>query len=327
MTEKRHIPVLLHEVVESISPLSGTLVLDGTFGAGGYSRAFLEGGASVIGLDRDPNAIRDGQSLVKEFPNRLQLVETAFSNLAKVSDRAPDAIVLDIGVSSMQLDEAERGFSFQKDGPLDMRMSGHGFTAADVVNTLKANELSRIFHVLGEEKNSGRIARMIEKKRIAAPFETTLQLADAVEGLVGRRPGERIHPATRIFQALRIYVNDELGELIKALFAAEEVLNAGGYLAVVTFHSLEDRIVKRFFVERSQQSSGSRHLPGAITEMPSFTLPFRGAKTPTELELSENARARSAKLRVGLRTSNSAHRPDIELFGLPTLKTFESNRL
>lgn len=326
MTEKRHIPVLLREVVESINPLEGALVIDGTFGAGGYSRAFLAQGATVVALDRDPNAIRDGRALAEEFHGQLQLVETTFSKLDHVSAAAPDVVVLDIGVSSMQLDEGARGFSFQKDGPLDMRMSGQGFSAADVVNSFKANELSRIFHVMGEEKNSGRIARMIEMKREKKPFQTTLELADAIEGLVGRKPGERIHPATRVFQALRIYVNDELGELIRALFAAEKALKTGGRLAVVTFHSLEDRIVKRFLAERSQQSAGSRHLPAAEVALPSFSLLFKGAKEATEEEATQNPRARSAKLRVGVRTANPAHLPDAGLFSVPAVKVFGSNR-
>ncbi len=250
---ERHIPVLLQPVLAGLAPLVGAKVIDGTFGAGGYTRALLNAGAEVIALDRDPYAISVGQPLVDEFFPRLRLVQMEFSKLKCVVEEKVDAVILDIGVSSMQLDESERGFSFQKDGPLDMRMAQAGFTASDVLNHLKSNELARIFKILGEERYASRIARMIEKRRSIQPFLRTGDLAHAIEVLVGRKSGERIHPATRVFQALRIYVNDEISELARGLFAAEQVLKPGGRLAVVSFHSLEDRMVKRFFL-RVQES-------------------------------------------------------------------------
>ncbi|TIT34947.1 MAG: 16S rRNA (cytosine(1402)-N(4))-methyltransferase RsmH, partial [Mesorhizobium sp.] len=241
----RHIPVLLAEVLEALSPKAGDLIVDGTFGAGGYTRAILASGASVVAIDRDPDAIAAGRSLEQQSGGSLTLVQAPFSMLDEHVESA-DGVVLDIGVSSMQLDQAERGFSFRADGPLDMRMAQAGLSAADVVNSFKAGDLARIFGFLGEERHAGRIARMIESRREKRPFERTLDLADAIETHIGRAPKDKIHPATRVFQALRIFVNDELGELAKALFAAERALKPGGRLAVVTFHSLEDRIVKRF---------------------------------------------------------------------------------
>lgn len=316
----RHIPVLLSEVIEALAPAPGKVILDGTFGAGGYTSAILAAGANVTALDRDPTAIVAGQALVSAHAGHLNLIQSQFSELA---DHAPagglDGIVLDIGVSSMQIDEAERGFSFQKDGPLDMRMSGSGPSAADAVNRLKAGDLARIFNFLGEERQAGRIARMIEKRRAVRPFTRTLDLAGAIEALVGRNPKERIHPATRVFQALRVYVNDELGELARALLAAERVLRPGGRLAVVTFHSLEDRMVKRFFADRAGGSAGSRHLPETHLRRASFTPAVKGAVGPTPEEEARNPRARSAKLRAGLRTANPPLEDDLSLFGLPRL--------
>jgi len=238
-----------------------------------------------------------------------------------------DGVVLDIGVSSMQIDEAERGFSFQKDGPLDMRMSRNGPSAADVVNRLKMGDLARIFNFLGEERHAGRIARMIEKRREAQPFTRTLDLANAIESLVGRNPKVPIHPATRVFQALRIYVNDELGELARALLAAERIVKPGGRLVVVTFHSLEDRMVKRYFADRAGGSAGSRHLPETHVRLPSFTAAVKGAVGPSAEEEERNPRARSAKLRAGLRTENPPLEDDLSLFGLPKLpETYELAR-
>src|SRR5690606_18649058 len=258
----RHIPVLLDEVLEALSPHAGQTFVDGTFGAGGYTRAILARGASVIAVDRDPGAIAAGRELEGESGGRLRLMEGRFSELDILAGEPVDGVVLDIGVSSMQLDEADRGFSFRQDGPLDMRMSRSGVSAADVVNRWPVSDLTRIFGLLGEERHAGRIARMIEKRRTERPFERTLDLANAIEKLVGRKPGDKIHPATRVFQALRIHVNDELGELARALLAAERILKPGGRLAVVTFHSLEDRLVKRFLSERSGRGGGaSRHLP------------------------------------------------------------------
>ncbi|RWG58387.1 MAG: 16S rRNA (cytosine(1402)-N(4))-methyltransferase RsmH, partial [Mesorhizobium sp.] len=226
----RHIPVLLAEVLEALDPKAGETIVDGTFGAGGYTTAILERGASVVAIDRDPDAIAAGKALEQQAGGRLKLVQEPFSTLDKHVESA-DGVVLDIGVSSMQLDQAGRGFSFRADGPLDMRMAQAGLSAADVVNTFKAGDLARIFGFLGEERHAGRIARMIEARREKRPFERTLDLADAIATHVGRAPKDKIHPATRVFQALRIFVNDELGELASALFAAERVLKPGGRLA------------------------------------------------------------------------------------------------
>jgi len=313
----RHIPVLLAEVLQALLPAQDKTIIDGTFGAGGYTKALLDAGASVIAIDRDPDAIEAGRALEKEMGGRLRLVHGSFSELDAAVNQA-DGVVLDIGVSSMQLDEAERGFSFRFDGPLDMRMAQSGPSAADIVNRFKANDLARIFGLLGEERHAGRIARMIEKRRDSRPFERTLDLADAIETHVGRKPGDRIHPATRVFQALRIFVNDELGELANALFAAERVLSPGGRLAVVTFHSLEDRIVKRFIADRSANPSGSRHLPQTQFRAATFDK-AGGVIDPGEEEIERNPRARSARLRVAVRTDAPARAPDLSLFGLPKL--------
>lgn len=313
----RHIPVLLAEVLEALALQPGDTIIDGTFGAGGYAKAILESSASVIGVDRDPDAIAAGRALEQEAAGRLKLVHAPFSTLDQHAE-AVDGVVLDIGVSSMQLDQAERGFSFRFDGPLDMRMAQAGVSAADVVNTFKSGDLARIFGFLGEERHSGRIARMIEARRAKKPFERTLDLADAIETHIGRKPGDKIHPATRVFQALRIFVNDELGELAKALLAAERVLKPGGRLVVVTFHSLEDRIVKRFIADRSEQATGSRHMP----ETQVRTATFRkqgGGVTAGEAELAANPRARSARLRSAIRTDASARAGDLAQFGLPKL--------
>ncbi|MBV2143940.1 16S rRNA (cytosine(1402)-N(4))-methyltransferase RsmH [Falsochrobactrum sp. TDYN1] len=321
----RHVPVLISEVIDALKPESGKVIVDGTFGAGGYTRHVLEAGANVIAIDRDPSAIAAGRTMENLFEGRLHLVESRFSALdravAQVQGEGAqvDGVVLDIGVSSMQIDEAERGFSFQKDGPLDMRMSGSGPSAADVVNGLKTGDLARIFNFLGEERHAGRIARMIDKRRVAQPFTRTLDLANAIETLVGRNPKDRIHPATRVFQALRVYVNDELGELARALLAAERVLKPGGRLVVVTFHSLEDRMVKRFFADRAGGSAGSRHLPEMHVRHPSFIPAVKGAIGPSMEEEERNPRARSAKLRAGLRTENPPLEDDLLLFGLPKL--------
>lgn len=316
----RHIPVLLAEVADALRPEAGKLYVDGTFGAGGYSRHILKTGAEVLAIDRDPNAIAAGQAMVEEFGGRLRLVQARFSQMETVlSDVQPDGVVLDIGVSSMQIDEAERGFSFQKDGPLDMRMSSKGLSAADVVNSYKTGDLARIFNFLGEERHAGRIARMIDKRRISEPFSRTRDLANAIEMLIGRHPKDRIHPATRVFQALRIYVNDELGELARALIAAENALVPGGRLVVVTFHSLEDRIVKRFFADRIGGGGGSRHLPEAHMRHGSFTLAVKGALSATAEEEARNPRSRSAKLRAGIRTAHPPLKADYSIFGLPSL--------
>ncbi len=316
----RHIPVLLAEVLHALDLRPGGVVLDGTFGAGGYTSAILDAGVRVIALDRDPAAIAGGQSLVAANPGRLTLVHSKFSRLA---DHAPaqglDGIVLDIGVSSMQIDEAERGFSFQKNGPLDMRMSGEGVSAADVVNRAKPSDLTRIFGFLGEEKHAGRIARAIEKRRATEPFTTTRDLANLIEGVNPRKAKDKIHPATRVFQALRIFVNDELGELAQALFAAERALKPGGRLVVVTFHSLEDRIVKKFLADRSGKASGSRHMPLVEEKAAIFEPVGRGLVGASEEEAQANPRARSAKLRAGRRTEAPSRAADLSIFDLPDL--------
>ncbi|KQW28859.1 ribosomal RNA small subunit methyltransferase H [Rhizobium sp. Root274] len=320
----RHIPVLLDGVLKALEPGEGKVILDGTFGAGGYTRAILDAGADVIALDRDPNAIAGGQSMVAEFGGRLALHHTEFSALADFApDGGLDGVVLDIGVSSMQIDEAGRGFSFQRNGPLDMRMSSSGVSAADVVNRAKVSDLIRIFGFLGEEKHSGRIARAIEKRRLNEPFQTTRDLANLIETVNPRKAKDKIHPATRVFQALRIFVNDELGELAQALFAAERALKPGGRLVVVTFHSLEDRIVKKFFSERAGKASGSRHLPMVEARQATFEPVGKGMVAASEEEAELNPRARSAKLRAGIRTMAPPERADMTIFDLPDLATLE----
>ncbi|SJZ63895.1 16S rRNA (cytosine(1402)-N(4))-methyltransferase RsmH [Consotaella salsifontis] len=318
----RHIPVLLSEVLDALSLEGGEQVVDGTFGAGGYSSAFLARGANVLGIDRDPAAIAGAADLVARFAPRLTLVEGRFGDLDALVARAirgpVDAVVLDIGVSSMQIDEAARGFSFQKDGPLDMRMSGKGPSAADVVNQLKVSDLARVIGILGEERHAGRIARAIDARRSEQSFETTLDLASLVGRVVGRAPKDRIDPATRTFQALRIFVNDELGELARALVAAEHVLRPGGRLAVVTFHSLEDRIVKRFFRDRAETAEGSRHLPAAHV-LPAVFESDQKATAASPRESAENPRARSAKLRFGRRTEAAPRATPLSFFDMPSL--------
>jgi 16S rRNA (cytosine1402-N4)-methyltransferase len=314
--QARHIPVLLGEVLDALALKKGDRIIDGTFGAGGYSRAILEAGAEVIAIDRDPDAIAAGRALEAESNGRLRLVQAPFSTLDQHGEEV-DGVVLDIGVSSMQLDEAGRGFSFRADGPLDMRMAQAGLSAANVVNGFKAGDLARIFGFLGEERHAGRIARMIEARRQKRSFERTLDLADAIETHIGRKPGDKIHPATRVFQALRIYVNDELGELARALFAAERALKPGGRLVVVTFHSLEDRIVKRFIADRADAASGSRYLPQVQARPATFRK--GGSAVPGADETARNPRARSARLRVATRTEAPARGDDFSIFGLPKL--------
>ncbi len=297
-----HVPVLLNEVVNALSPAPGQTVADGTFGAGGYTRAILATGASVIAFDRDPTVRRFAEGLAAD---RFRLVEGRFSEMDTVLGEASvDGLTLDIGVSSMQIDQAERGFSFMNDGPLDMRMSADGPTAADLVNTADPVELARILFVYGEERESRRIVRAIARRRAEQPFTRTLELAEFIEKALGGRRGAKIHPATRSFQGLRIAVNEELAELEAGLLAAEHVLKAGGRLAIVTFHSLEDRIVKGFLSVRAGRTpAGSRHAPPrAKGPAPSFDLLFNGAQGPTEAEVAANPRSRSAKLRAAVRT-------------------------
>lgn len=308
MSGAPHVPVLIDQVIEALSPTAGEVMVDATFGAGGYTRAILATGAEVIGLDRDPTVRPHAEAVAKDFPGKFRLIETPFGDLADAVDGPIDGAVFDVGVSSMQIDEADRGFSFLRDGPLDMRMSGEGPTAADVVNTWDHGPLAHILKQYGEERQSGRVATAILRRRVERPFARTLDLAEVVEKALGGRRGAPIHPATRTFQALRIAVNDELGELERGLVAAEARLKPGGRLAVVTFHSLEDRIVKAFLAERSGNApGGSRHLPqAATTRAPSFALLFKGARDGTEAEVAANPRARSAKLRAAVRTDAPA---------------------
>lgn len=317
-SETRHIPVLLKPVLAALKAEAGRVIVDGTFGAGGYTTAILEQGAAVVAIDRDPDAIAAGADLVKRYSPRLRLEHGPFSDMERLVGEKVDGVVLDIGVSSMQLDEAERGFSFRFDGPLDMRMAQNGLSAADVVNRFKVGDLTRIFGLLGEERHAGRIARAVERVRTERAFTTTSELAELVEKTIGRKPGDKIHPATRVFQGLRIFVNDELGELARALFAAERMLKPGGILAVVTFHSLEDRIVKRFLAERSGGKGSSRHLPEASIAAPAFLKPAKAVE-PDADEVAENPRARSARLRSAQRTDAPSGPEDLTIFSMPAL--------
>jgi 16S rRNA (cytosine1402-N4)-methyltransferase len=307
----RHIPVLGRQAVEMLSPRDGGMYVDATFGGGGYSRAILDtAGARIIGIDRDRSAIAGGFDLVDRSDGRLTLVEDKFSNLAGICAaqgiEAVDGVVMDVGVSSMQLDDAERGFSFRLGGPLDMRMGHDGPTAADVIARASEADLANIIYIFGEERHSRGVARAIVAARKEAPIATTRALADIVSRVVRSKPGE-IHPATRTFQALRIFVNEELDELHLALSAAERVLKPGGRLAVVSFHSLEDRIVKNFLGERAKAGGGSRHLPEVAQAAPSFHILTKRPVTPDDGEISANPRARSAKLRAAERTAAPAH--------------------
>jgi len=311
----RHIPVLISEVLEALAPKDGETYIDGTFGAGGYTRAILEAAnCTVLGLDRDPNAVRDSAPLVAHFGGRLKIVEIPFSQMEEAAHEAlpgqlVDGVVLDIGVSSMQLDDAGRGFSFQSDGPLDMRMSSSGMSAADFLNTGEEEDIANVIYTFGEEHRSRSIARAIVKQRGEKPFERTLELADVVSRVFHGRKIDGRHPATRTFQALRIYINDELGELETALAAAERILKPDGRLVVVSFHSLEDRIVKKFLTERSGKTTGgSRHLPPESIKYsdPSFRLVNSRPLTPSKGELEVNPRSRSARLRAAIRTKAAA---------------------
>jgi 16S rRNA (cytosine1402-N4)-methyltransferase len=305
----RHTPVLLSSVLNALTPDDGERYIDCTFGAGGYSRAILAAAdCRLLALDRDPLAMEFAAPLLAENPERLRFSATSFSRLAEISaaqgfDPA-DAVIFDLGVSSMQLDEPMRGFSFMRDGPLDMRMSGEGESAAHVVNTYAEADIADILFRLGEERRSRAIAKAIVRRRADAPFERTLDLADLISSVLGRRHDDPKHPATRSFQALRLHVNDELGELTEGLAAAERVLRPGGRLIVVTFHSLEDRIVKSFLTERSgTKGRPSRHLPDDVaTHEATFKLLRRKPVEPDAAEIAANPRARSARLRAAIRT-------------------------
>jgi 16S rRNA (cytosine1402-N4)-methyltransferase len=309
-----HIPVMLREVLLHLAPRDGGLYIDATFGAGGYSRGILESAdCKVVAIDRDQSAVAAGIAMVEEFRGRLTLIEDRFSRLDRIVRdlglASVDGVVLDVGVSSMQLDEPARGFSFRGDGPLDMRMERRGKSAADVVNELPEAELARVLAVLGEERRARAVARAIADARRLAPIRTTGALADLVRKLVPCKPGD-IDPATRSFQALRIYVNDELAELAGALSAAERILTPGGRLVAVSFHSLEDRLVKTFLAARSRAAAASRHRPEIRALPATFRLLTKKALAPSAKEMAANPRARSAKLRAAVRTENAARADD-----------------
>jgi 16S rRNA (cytosine1402-N4)-methyltransferase len=314
-TEGPHQPVLLAEVLAALAPLEGARIVDGTFGAGGYSRALLAAGAEVLAIDRDPNVAGFASALAAGHPERFGFVSGRFSELDRLAGPSADGVVLDIGVSSMQLDEAERGFSFMREGPLDMRMSGEGETAADLVNMLAEADLANLIYAYGEERKSRRIAHAVTAARALGRIETTTALAKIIEAAIGRKPGE-MHPATRSFQALRIAVNGELDELVSALFACERLLTQGGRLAVVSFHSLEDRIVKRFFDPEKTAGPRSRHLPAEARPEPRW-LPVRKPVKASAAEIGRNPRARSAVLRSGVRTAAPARPVAATGLGLP----------
>ena len=318
-TSDPHIPVLIGSIIEACAPIEGHW-LDGTFGAGGYARALLEAGADrVTGVDRDPSVFAMAEDWANAYGDRLSLVEGVFSDLDQYVDEPLDGVVLDLGVSSMQLDQAERGFSFMGDGPLDMRMSSEGTTAAELVAEADEGLLADILYHYGEERASRRIARAIVAARKEAAITTTADLVAIVTRCLPRpKPGQS-HPATRTFQALRIAVNDEFGQLVEGLEAAERALKPGGWLAVVSFHSLEDRVVKRFFQARSGKGAGSnRYQPEAETEVPRFQARNK-AIPPTPDEISQNPRSRSANLRIGRRTDAPAGAVDRSKLGLPKL--------
>ncbi len=340
-----HIPVLLSEVLESLDPHDGDLIIDGTFGAGGYTRAILNSAnCRVLAFDRDITAVRAAAAMCSEYSGRLKIINKPFGNLdewariEETPDGAPpiegpfvDAVVLDIGVSSMQLDQAERGFSFMHDGPLDMRMSAAidpltgqpaetVTSAAEFLNTAEEEAIANVIYTYGEEHKSRQIARAIVKARSEKPLARTLELADVVSRVFHGRKVDGRHPATRTFQALRIFINDELGELVRGLAAAERILKPGGRLAVVTFHSLEDRIVKRFFSIRSGKEPGiSRFLPvqSIKSEEPSFRIVNSRPLTPSKGELDLNPRSRSARLRSAIRTDATPWPLEVAELGLP----------
>jgi 16S rRNA (cytosine1402-N4)-methyltransferase len=315
-----HVPVLLGRLLRAVAPVQGVW-LDGTFGAGGYALGLLEAGAArVIGIDRDPLAAVMAAPAIARWGERLRLVEGRFSQLDVLAGEPLDGVVLDLGVSSMQLDRPERGFSFMRDGPLDMRMGADGPSAADIVNTADEADLADILYHFGEERAARRIARAILRERAVAPIHSTARLAEIVASCLPRPAPGQSHPATRSFQALRIAVNEEFHELAAGLQAAERALRPGGWLAVVSFHSMEDRVIKRFLQIRSGQGGGgSRHAPERLPEVARFTLPSRRPLMPDAEEIAANPRARSALLRIGRRTDAPAGPVDLAALGLPDL--------
>ncbi|MBQ0805067.1 MULTISPECIES: 16S rRNA (cytosine(1402)-N(4))-methyltransferase RsmH [unclassified Sulfitobacter] len=315
-----HTPVLLRPLLAAVAPVTGRW-LDGTFGAGGYTRGLLDAGADqVIAVDRDPLAFEMAKSWAADYGDRIIMQQGVFSKMDEYAQDL-DGVVLDLGVSSMQLDLAERGFSFMRDGPLDMRMSQQGPSAADIVNEAEEETIANILFQYGEERASRRIAKAIVRAREEAPITTTLQLAGLVEGCLPRSKPGQSHPATRSFQALRIAVNNEYGELFEGLMAAERALKPGGQLAVVTFHSVEDRMVKRFLTARAGTGgNANRFAPEMETEAPQFIVKKRKAIGPDAQELEENPRSRSAKLRVAIRTDAPAGPVDAKSLGMPVVK-------
>jgi 16S rRNA (cytosine1402-N4)-methyltransferase len=325
----RHIPVLGRRAVDLLGVRDGGRYVDATFGGGGYTREILgTPGARVLGIDRDQAAIAQGAGLVEQAHGRLELVEDRFSNLASiVGSASADGVVFDLGVSSMQLDDAARGFSFRLDGPLDMRMDRTGPSAADVVARGSERELASIIATLGEERHARAVARAIVAAHSEHAIDSTRALAEIIARVVRAREGA-IHPATRTFQALRIFVNDELGELARGLVAAERVLKPGGRLVVVAFHSLEDRIVKSFLAAGSRAQPTSRHRPQAASLPPTFRLLTRRPEIPDDAEIAANPRARSAKLRAAERTDSAARATTIDsmLPHLPSLAAMMRER-
>jgi 16S rRNA (cytosine1402-N4)-methyltransferase len=317
MSDAPHIPVLINAILDACAPIHGTW-LDGTFGAGGYTRRLLDAGAErVIAVDRDPLAFEMAQDWIGDYGDRIVPVAGTFSKLDEYAQNL-DGVVLDLGVSSMQLDLAERGFSFMRDGPLDMRMSQSGFSAADLVNMKDEAEIADIIYLYGEERASRRIAKAIVAAR---PVTTTAQLARIVESCLPRSKPNQSHPATRTFQALRIAVNDEYGELATGMEAAERALAPGGQLAVVTFHSVEDRMAKRFIQTRSATTpNANRYAPVLDTVVPAFTQKTRKAIVADKDEVAMNPRSRSAKLRVAIRTDAPAQPMDRKDMGMPMMK-------
>ena len=319
-SDKPHIPVLLRSFLATVAPVSGVW-LDGTLGAGGYTRSLLEAGAEkVVGVDRDPLALEMAAEWSGDYGDRLVMQHGVFSRMDEYAHDL-DGIVLDLGVSSMQLDLAERGFSFMKDGPLDMRMSQEGESAADLVNTATEAQLADILFHFGEERASRRIAKAIVKARTEVPIATTLRLAEIVESCLPRPKPGHSHPATRSFQGLRIAVNAEYEELFRGLMAAERALKPGGQLAVVSFHSIEDRMVKRFLRSCGGRTGHpNRYAPEIEQKQPQFTLKTRKAIGPDERELQDNPRSRSAKLRVAIRTDAPAGEIEARAIGMPQLR-------